>query len=274
MSAKEMRLIIFKKIIKAWTTGNWKIISTDQIWTELAWSMNVRGGGPGVKQFVQVIERNKSQLPAAMQISFGYLKDHTDSLTIDSQTPVVLKRYKKLLPNEELSTLAKEGIPVRNAGLVLINNYLPALFERLGITQNNSFMDVMAQLRAVHYLQYVVTGFNNTEEFLLPLNKVICGLPLEQPVEDGIEISEDHIKIIEGLIEAMISHWPAIGASSVYGFRGNWLVRDGLLTEQEDRWNLTVEKRPYDLLIDHSPFSFSIIKHSWMDKPLHVNWAY
>jgi len=273
ISAKEMQLMVFRKLVKAWTTGNWKIISSEQIWNQLIWSANARYWVQ-VKEFVHAIEKVRSQLPAALQISFGYLKDSADTSIGVKGKPAVLKPYKNPLPKKELQALAKEGIPVRNAGLVLINSYLPVLFERLGITSNNGFVDYTAQLQAVHYLQYVVTGFSNTEESLLPLNKVICGVPLSQPVDSGIEISEDHIKMIEGLIEAMISHWPAIGASSVYGFRGNWLVRDGILTEQEDRWNLTVEKRPYDLLINYSPFSFSIIKHPWMDKPLHVSWQY
>jgi hypothetical protein len=30
--------------------------------------------------------------------------------------------------------------------------------------------------------------------------------------------------------------------------RGNFLVRDGLLSEEQDKWELTVEKRAYDIL--------------------------
>ena len=99
-------------------------------------------------------------------------------------------------------------------------------------------------------------------------------MTLAQPVLYGIEIGENDKNLIEELINAAISYWPEIGSCSIPGFRGNWLVRDGLLTEFEDRWELTVEKRPYDLLISHSPFSFSIIKYPWMPKPLHVNWPY
>ena len=80
--------------------------------------------------------------------------------------------------------------------------------------------------------------------------------------------------LIKGLIEAVIAHWPAIGGSSVEGLRGNWLFRDGLLYDQDDRWELVVEKSAYDLLLDKSPFSFSIIKYPWMSKPLHVTCPY
>ena len=99
-------------------------------------------------------------------------------------------------------------------------------------------------------------------------------MPISQPVKDGITITDEQKELIEGLINAVINYWPAIGQCSIDGFRGNWLVRDGLLTEQDDRWELIVEKRAYDLLINRSPFSFSIIKHPWMKKPLHVTWPY
>jgi hypothetical protein len=166
------------------------------------------------------------------------------------------------------------GIPVKNAGIVLLNSYIPVLFERLGIPLDKKFASPAAQADAVHYLQFPATGLSHTEESLLPLNKVLCGLPLSAHVPGGIDSSSGHQAIIEGLITAAIEHWPAIGASSVDGFRRNWLSRDGLLVEGDERWELTIEKRAYDVLISRSPFSFSIIKYPWMDKPLHVNWPY
>jgi hypothetical protein len=163
---------------------------------------------------------------------------------------------------------------IKNAGLILANNYIPMLFERLGFTENKTFIHMKAREKAVHYLQYVVTGLNNTEEYLLPLNKIMCGLPLEHPVDDGVEMIEEHHHMIEGLVKAMIAHWPSIGSNSVDGFRGNWLVRDGVLTELDDKWELKIEKRAYDVLLNRSPFSFSIIKYPWMNKPIHVAWSY
>lgn len=67
------------------------------------------------------------------------------------------------------------------------------------------------QLEAVHYLQYLVTGLTSTEAYLLPLNKILCGLPLATPVAPGILISEENETLIEGLVEAAIGYWPAIG---------------------------------------------------------------
>jgi hypothetical protein len=165
-------------------------------------------------------------------------------------------------------------ISVNNSGLVILSSYIPTLFDRLGLLDKNNFINKELQADAVHYLQYLVTGLTETADELLLLNKVLCGLPLNAPVKSGINISDENKELIEGLISAAIGHWPAIGYTSIDGFRGNWLIRDGLLSQQEDNRELTVEKRPYDLLLQRSPFSFSLIKFPWMKKPVHVSWPY
>ncbi len=163
-------------------------------------------------------------------------------------------------------------INVKNAGLVLLNNYIPLLFKRLNITTDSKFVNETTQSEAVHYLQYVVTGLSQTDDSLVSLNKILCGLPLSSPVKCGFDISEESGLLVNGLIEAVINHWSAIGSSSVQGFRNNWLVRDGALSEKYDCWELTVSKRSYDILLNKAPFSFSTIKYPWMIKPLHINW--
>lgn len=172
------------------------------------------------------------------------------------------------------SQLSAQVIAIPNAGLVLLNSYFMMLMERLGILSNKTFKTADDQLDAVHYFQYIVTGMTETEESLLVLNKVLSGLSPDAPIRERIEMTNDEKQLIDGMIQSAISYWSAIGDSTVDGFRGNWLVRDGILRESEDRWELTVEKRAYDVLMLKSPFSFSIIKLPWMAKPLHVTWPY
>ena len=163
---------------------------------------------------------------------------------------------------------------MQNAGIVLMSDYIKILFDRLGLLENNQFSSVENQLKAVHYLQFVVTGQSKTEEELLPLIKILCGLHPSTPIQKGIELAPNEVELINGLINAVINYWPAIGGTTIDGFRGNWLVREGSLTDHEDKWELTVDKRAYDLLINKSPFNFSMIKYPWMDKVMHVNWPY
>ena len=269
VSAREFQSILFRKVLKAWASNNWKIISTANIWNELIWEVCVKRG-VSKKAFLQHLAKLKLQFPLSLQISLGYLISEP---IVAPNNIKYSKQVEQLLKKKE-SAATNVSIQVNNAGLVLLNSYIPILFDRLGFMSDKKFLNETIHVNAVHYLQYVVTGLSKTDEIHLPLNKILCGLPLSHPVPGSIDISDEHKKLIDGLINAAIGYWPAIGETSIAGFRGNWLVRDGLLIEQEEKWELIVEKRAYDLLIDKSPFSFSIIKYMWMDKPLHVTWPY
>jgi hypothetical protein len=195
----------------------------------------------------------------------------------NSIKPQITKKLKEDM-NDNLDfgdgDILEDKIAINNAGLVLLNSFLPILFERLEFTKDASFKSKTFQLQAANYLQYLASGMTQTEEAYLTLNKVLCGIPLRTPVQDEIDITDTQKELIDGLLKAAIDYWPEIGSSSIDGFRGNWIMRDGLLAEKPERWELTVEKRAYDLLINKSPFSFSIIKFPWIKKPLYVNWPY
>lgn len=271
LPAAVLQEIIFRKLITAWKSGNWKIISSDNIWNELLWEVCVKYAVPR-ETFVQAVYKSRTLFPPALQLTFEQLRTRVRAAQTTAIKPEAKK--KKL----SVSTLSQQtpvqGIAVRNAGIVLLSSYVQTLFTRLGLVDKGKFISSSLQADAVHYLQYVITGLSRTDEALLPLNKVFCGLPLSHPVAEGIAISEEHRKLMDGLIKAAIGHWPAIEGCTLEAFRGNWLVRDGILSELPDKWELRVEKRPYDVLIQRSPFAFSIIRYPWMDKPLHVTWRY
>lgn len=41
---------------------------------------------------------------------------------------------------------------------------------------------------------------------------------------------------------------------------------------KDDAWYLDVDPGTFDMLLDSLPWSFSIIKHPWMERAVHVNW--
>lgn len=172
----------------------------------------------------------------------------------------------------ESSIFLEERLTVTNAGLVLLSSYILTLLQRLKAVTDNNFTSKEKQFDSVHYLQYIVTGLTKTNESILVLNNVICELSPNIPVRENAEMTEDEKKMIDGLIEAAIQHWSTSGSPSINIFRKNWLVRNGMLIETENCWKLTVKKRVYDILLLQSPFSPSIIKLPWMQKPLHVTW--
>lgn len=165
-------------------------------------------------------------------------------------------------------------IAVNNAGLVLLQVWFPMLFKRLELVEKDSFASDAARRQAVHVLQFLASGEDGTPDHFLPLNKILCGLPPSASADDFVPLSDQDQALCSSLLASAIEHWSVIGKSSAAGFRGNWLVRQGSLEEASDRWNLRVERRPYDVLLARAPFTFSIIMHPWMDKPIHVTWPY
>lgn len=165
-----------------------------------------------------------------------------------------------------------EQMPIQNSGIVIVNDYIQILLSRIGLIQNREFVDKYSQVKCVQVLSYTVTGSEILNDQGMELLKVMCGLPPRGAHYAYPLLEESEKRLISSLLEAMISHWPAIGNTSVDGLRGNFLIRAGSLQEVETSWNLTVERRAYDVLLTRSPFSFSVIKYPWMSKVLYVTW--
>jgi len=166
----------------------------------------------------------------------------------------------------------RQNIPVRNAGIVLLTPFIPRLFERLNFTANGHFTDQQNREMAALFLQYVVTGKQSTTNPELALNKIICHLSPEATLSGNIEITSEGAVFSDQVLNALISNWRALGSTSVEGLRGNFLIRDGFLSESPEQWKLTVERKAFDVLLNQCPFSFSLIKYPWMEKPLVVEW--
>lgn len=166
----------------------------------------------------------------------------------------------------------RQAMALNNAGLVLAAPYLPRLLDMFGLVKDGAFLDTDAAERAVHLMQFVVTGRASTPEYKLTLNKVLCGLAPDAPVAAGIEITALEQDTIEGMLKAMISAWTVLGSTSIEGLRQSFLARTGDLQLQEESWQLRVDKGPFDMLLDRLPWGFSILKFGWMPLPVHVTW--
>ncbi len=167
----------------------------------------------------------------------------------------------------------QQNIPVRNAGIVLLSPFIPRLLERLNFTADDHFTSQQNREKAALFLQFVVTGKQDTPNTDLALNKIICGLSHEAVLSENIEITTEEAVFSDQVLNALISNWPALGSISIPALRETFLMRDGLLSESQEQWKLTVERKSFDVLLNQCPFSFSVIKYPWMEKPLVVKWS-
>lgn len=168
-----------------------------------------------------------------------------------------------------------EAIYIANAGLVLLANYAPRLFALLGLTRDNDFVDLAARHRAVHCLAYLSDGHARSEEHAWVLNKLLCGIPIDEPVPPAGEL--DTVRgTLDGLLLAVIAHWKALGHTTPDGLRQTFLCRIGRLAEHEaydsQHWRMKVQPGSFDLLLDRLPWSFGTIKLPWMKGAIHVDW--
>ena len=166
-----------------------------------------------------------------------------------------------------------ETIYIRNAGLVLLHPFLPALFEQLNLVRENSWIDEISQQKAVLVLEFLVTGKDEMEEFDLMLNKILCGIDLDEivPTESN---SDNEIKTeCEELLANVITHWNVLKNTSIAGLREAFLQRSGKLSRVDDGWLLQVEQKSIDILLGHLPWGIGIIKLPWMIEMLYVEWA-
>ncbi len=161
---------------------------------------------------------------------------------------------------------------VGNAGLVLLSPWLPALFDRLGLLKAGRFVSDHHAEVGTHLLQALVEGRSDRSEDEMSLNKLLCGIGSEVVLRREVTFDDETLDVLTDLLGAVLGHWDGLGNTSVLGLQEAFLQRSGLLVEKEDSWHLEVDPRAYDMLLDRVSWNYRLIRHPWMDRPLHVDW--
>lgn len=165
-----------------------------------------------------------------------------------------------------------DNLLLENAGLVLLWPFLPRFFDNLDLLEETGFKDRPAAERAALILQHLNDGEVKSSEIQLPLNKVLCGLPLTEPLPLELELSEDEVETCAGFLDAVIERgeiWSRLGVTE---FQEAWLRRPGALDTRSGAWQLHVERQAYDVLLAKLPWSLQVVRLPWMEAPLFVDW--
>ena len=188
------------------------------------------------------------------------------------KSPEEVKNTAEQAAREEEILDPEEGITVYNAGLVLLWPFLSRYFSMLELSNAKDFLGDEERARAIQLTQYLVTGQKEMEEWNLSLNKILCGAELNFPVEPTFDISLEEEELSEKMLKGALQNWPKLKNSKPDTFRETFLRREGRLYKRDNRWELFVEKKSYDMLLDSLPWNISMIKLNWMPDRLVVVW--
>ena len=172
----------------------------------------------------------------------------------------------------KIRTYLNENIYVKNAGLIILHPFLKPLFEQTNLSEKDLWISKESQQKAILLTQYLITGKTEIFENELVLNKVICGLPIENVVNTKLKISNLEIEKCLSLLEAVLDHWKSLKGSSVETVRETFLQRNGKLLLKNNKQELWVEEKGVDILMDQLPWGIGTIKTPWMTELLMCNW--
>jgi hypothetical protein len=201
-------------------------------------------------------------------------------LTGSQDNPIEVLAKRETLAAEEAEKQhladAKEGdlYYVKSAGVILFHPFLQRFFQNLGLCEEGVFIDEPSRQRAVCLVHHLATGEVHTPEYQLVLPKFLCGMPLNAPIDHFIEINTAERSESENLILTAVKHWEALGKVSPDWLREMFIQRDGKLEKRETGWQLSVERKAQDILLDRLPrgWGLGIVKLPWMDGLLHIEW--
>ncbi|HEX6181376.1 MAG TPA: contractile injection system tape measure protein, partial [Chitinophagaceae bacterium] len=209
------------------------------------------------------------------------VKDMLEALPVESLRLIaaladlneeILQQVMDKNENTQPSSASEKEIIVENGGICLIAAYLPAFFKALGYVDSNRFKTKAHVIRAIYLLHYIVHGKTAAPEYLLQLNKLLCGWRLASPLPHRKRWRKSELLEADELIQSIISNWSALKNTSIEGLRSNFLQRKAILTENEHYWTLKVEKKGVDILLGTINWSYSLVKLPWIKKPLQVEW--
>jgi len=204
-------------------------------------------------QMLQTDQRTGSVMPEQ--------KTHTPPPSSD----IIKKLFAYSSPDEEEA----ECIYIENAGLVIAAPFLGNFLQRCGLIRDGALTDPS---RAVCLLQCLVNGSLAAKEYELSLNKILCGLDMSDALNECGPVTAQEAAEAEQLLAAIIKYWTIIKNTSIEGLRESFLQRNGKLSRKGDDWLLQVEQKPYDMLLEHLPWTISLIRLSFMQCSLYVEW--
>lgn len=185
------------------------------------------------------------------------------------------RSYKSLWDSKPAPILdTGEEVYVQNAGIMMIHPFLFTYFDMLEMLDSNrQFKSVEMQNRGVHLLQYLYSREEDAPEQELSLNKLLVGLPLNFPVEYGVNLTEEEKFFTESMLQkAVVDSWTLVKNSSPDGIRVTFFKREGRISFEKEKWFIRIEQKSMDMLLDKWPHGLGLVKLPWLENFIQIEW--
>lgn len=212
----------------------------------------------------QLLENvNPDDRVAIEQIAVALIKGEIEVHDIDKNT----KRPQDKIPSEDNQKFLSD-----HGGAVVLAQFLKPLFKNLGFFMNGEWIDEACQFKAMHLINYLCTGEESAMEFDLNIEKLLCGLPLNAPLPQNAHLTADEMREADLLLESIIEHWGVLKNTSINGLRKAFLLRKCIIIDNNTDWQINMERKTADVLLDKLPWGFSVIILPWNDYQIYVEW--
>ncbi|MFJ3368107.1 contractile injection system tape measure protein [Pseudomonas sp. NPDC086251] len=168
--------------------------------------------------------------------------------------------------------VSQEPLQINNGGIALLWPLLPGLFERLGLTDNSTFIHAQARMNAAYWLDELIWADGQYAQWRMPLNKLLCGLPLETPLEGPLPDVQAHA-VMHAWLAQLPERLPAWKHFSLSDIRQLYLQRPAWLVPRQGDFSLYILPQMYDVLLKDWPWPTEMLMLPWLLKPLDIQWC-
>lgn len=229
-----------------------------------------------ILQFLELAD-NKSDLNDSEILFFklwiSYIKENVADESLKNHSEENIRMNKMLEEIQNNKRFSEDQIfYVNNAGLVILHPFLPTLFEQLELTENKEWVNKTALQKAVLLTHYLVFGDSEIYESQLILNKILCGLSIDEVINTQLILEENEKERCNSLLDAVLDYWKIMSNSSKGALQETFLKREGKLELQVNGFEMWMEEKGYDILLEQLPWGIGIIQTPWMDSYLTCNW--
>lgn len=187
---------------------------------------------------------------------------------------VIVEDYNIVESKKSKERLLQDNVEyyINNSGVVILHPFLERLFGLVGWTKDGNWLDFISLQKGVLSLHYLVYGDQEIDENQLVLNKILCGVELDEVINTQLELSIFEKEKCLDLLQAVLEHWHIIKDSSKEALQETFLQRDGKLQIQNSGFELWIKDHGADILLQHLPWGIGMIKTRWMEHYLISNW--